>query len=66
MIGERYRQMLERGVNPLQQAQADRTAPSFADRVSLQQAAQTCPALPSLAPAGPWRMLDVEGSWHNC
>ena len=65
MMGERYRQMLERGVNTLQQAQAN-TAPSFADRVSLQQAAQTCPALPSPALAGPWGMLDIGGGWHNC
>ena len=35
MMGERYRQLLDRGLDPWQQAQAERNAPSFADVVSL-------------------------------
>ena len=35
MMGERYRQLLDRGVDPWQQAQVERNAPCFADVVSL-------------------------------
>ena len=35
MMGERYRQLLDCGVDPWQQAQAERDASSFADVVSL-------------------------------
>lgn len=34
MMGERYRKMLERGADPLQQAQADRSASYFENTVS--------------------------------
>lgn len=34
MMGERYRQLLDRGVDPWQPAQTERNAPSFADMVS--------------------------------
>ena len=40
MMGERYRQFLDRGVDPCQQAQAERNAPSFADVVSAAKIAE--------------------------
>ena len=46
LMGERYREMLQQGIHPVQQAQTDRNASGFADNVSKLQ--NTVPFLPQL------------------
>ena len=64
MMGERYRRFLDCGVDPLQQAQAERNTSSFANVVSLPGELK----LPSLAQwvslCSRWQMLKQD--WHDC